>query len=177
MKKLSLVGLLFAGLTLGASSASAVEGFYLGGQLGHFSFTGESRSNFNNSIGFGGDIGFRANPLVDLVLGVQYSTYKAIGVIASNLNLLTGTMTAEFHLGRLADFDFTIGAGPGLYFADVAGANTTKFGINFGGAADLLVDDHFKVGVGIKAHNIFATTNAFSNYWTITMRAGYMFGE
>ena len=175
MKKLHLITILFAGLSLGASKASALEGFFLGAQLGHFSFTGESRGNFGNAIGFGVDLGFRTNGGVDLILGGQYSRHSTIGIIPGDCDVLAVPLTAEFHLGRAADFDFTIGAGPGFYYVDAGGANTAKFGINFGGAVDLLVDDNLKVGLGAKAHNIFSPTAAFSNYWTVTMRIGYLF--
>lgn len=176
MKKLH-ASVLVLGLFFGASHAVAIEGMYVGGELGHFAYTGESRSNFNNTIGFGGNLGFRTSALIDLMLGFQYSSFGVTPstVFGESLTLFSTTATAEFHVGQVYDFDLILGLGPGLYFPASGASSDTKFGINFGGAVDLLVDDNLRVGVGIKAHNVFASTALFSNYWAITARVGYFF--
>lgn len=169
MKRFSL----FSCLLLIAASLSApcraVDSIYIGGQVGLVALSGDVATHFNNNIGFGGDLGFRTNSLIDLNLSFQTSSH-------SGLNLYALPISADVHVGQLYDLDFTLGAGPGFYFWKPGTATTdTKFGLNFGGAVDLIVADHIKVGMGARYHAIFGGTQTAGSYATVMMRLGYMF--
>ena len=69
LKSLILLGLIWG------SSLMAVDGFYLGGQIGHVGLTGKTAPTYNNTIGFGLDLGFRSNPLLDIMFSSQYSSH------------------------------------------------------------------------------------------------------
>src|SRR5260370_133188 len=98
--------------------AVALDALYLGGQVGY-----ESNPPNADAIGFGVDVGLRSSAVVDLMLGFQTGTH-------GSLTNYRGTLSAEVHLGRAYDFDFTIGAGPGFYSFSSTGLNSTKFGLN-----------------------------------------------
>ena len=143
-----------------ARPAQALEGFYLGDQVGHAAYGSSS------SLGFGVDLGFKTTSPVDLVISYFRVSDRGLGI---NMPTLSG----EFHVGHAYDFDFTIGAGPGFYNYSSTIISETKFGLQFGGAVDFLVDEHFRVGLGTRYHMPFG--NGYSNIWTVTMRAGYLF--
>ena len=66
--------------------------------------------------------------------------------------------------------------GPGFYVFKSSSASSTNFGLNFGGAVDLLVDDHFKVGLGTRYMTRCLELTAFpGSFWNVTMRVGYLF--
>lgn len=155
----------FVLLALVAKPAKALEGFYLGGQLGHVALGTPSNSS---SLGFGVDLGFRTTSPVDLVISYFRVSDRGLGIHMP-------TLSGEFHVGHAYDFDFTIGAGPGFYNYSVIGVDETKFGLQFGGAVDFLIDEHFRVGLGTRYHLPFGNGVLSSNIWTVTMRAGYLF--
>jgi hypothetical protein len=165
MKRLLLLGLLVFSYV---NASYAVDGIYIGGQVGLVGLTGAVSTGRDNNIGFGGDLGIRTNSLVDLVFSYQRSTH-------SGLTLQSIPISADVHVGNAYDFDFTLGAGPGFYFWDYPG-NGGKFGLNFGGAVDLVVEDHFKVGVGSRYHAVFGGNANAGSYYTIMLRVGYLFG-
>jgi len=155
--------------------ALAIDGIYLGGQLGHVALTGDAKRNFNNAIGFGADVGFRTSGLFDLIFGFQTSSHGGTAAAGGDLRLTSTTLNADFRLIPGGDFDITAGAGPGLYFFSQGGASETKFGINFGAAVDVNVDDALKVGLGPRYHVVFSSGPGSSSYWTIMARVGYLF--
>lgn len=159
----SVAVVLFA---VSAKPARALEGLYIGGQVGNVALGSPiSRS----SLGFGGDLGFKTTSQVDLVVSLLHASFTG------STSLLAPFLSAELHAGHAYDFDFTIGAGPGFYNFSVGPFSETKFGLQFGGAVDFVLDDHFRVGLGTRYHVPFGSSTVSSNIWTVTMRAGYLF--
>ena len=154
------------------SPAHALEALYVGGQVGHVALLGTPGGTFNNALGFGADIGFRTNSYVDIMISLLTSSHASA---AGDLGLLAPTLSADFHIGRAYDFDFTLGVGPGFYSYKHLGVSDTKFGLNFGGAVDVIIDEHFRVGLGTKYHLAFGGDVISGNFWTATMRVGYLF--
>ncbi len=151
-----------------AKPARALEGLYVGGQVGNVSLGSPLNNTYSSTLGFGADLGFKTTSQVDLVLSLLASSHSG------GLNLLAPFLSAELHAGHAYDFDFTIGAGPGFYNFKLGGFSETKFGLQFGGAVDFVIDDHFRVGLGTRYHVPFGS-GLSSNIWTVTMRAGYLF--
>ncbi|MBM4316214.1 MAG: porin family protein [Deltaproteobacteria bacterium] len=152
----------------------AVDGLYLGGQIGHVALTG-SAATYNNTIGFAADLGFRANPLLDLMFSSQYSSHPGG---ANGLSVYTETITAQFHVLEANDFDWSLGAGPGFYFFKYSLKTDTMFGLNFGSYLDVKVGDNLKLGLGIRYHKVFRKEGDLGdNLWTLMMRVGYTFGD
>jgi hypothetical protein len=162
--------LVLVALAFGWSVPSkAIDSIYIGGKAGYMGLTGNFSNTYSNNLGYGLDLAFRTNGIIDLTLGFQ--TSSQIG-----LNLYAGTLSADVHVGQISDFDFMLGAGPGAYVFTIAGnPNETKFGLNFGGAVDLVIEDHFRVGVGGRYHAIFGADNFTGSFYTIMARFGYQF--
>lgn len=156
-------------LMFAPTKAKALEGLYIGGQLGNFALSDSLGKSYKDALGFGGDLGFKTTSMVDLVLSAFYSSHS--GPLGGT-KIFAPTINAEVHLGRAYDFDFTVGGGPGFYNFSNSLTSETKFGLNFGGAVDFLIDDSFRVGLGTRYHIPF---NANTNIWAVTMRAGYLF--
>lgn len=157
--------------SVGVRPAQALEAVSVGGQVGFVGLTGDVRSSFNDALGFGADVGFRANALLDVVLNVLASSHSGPG----DLGIIAPFATADFHVGRAYDFDFTLGMGPGFYNFKNSGVSETKFGLNFGGAVDVILEDHIRLGLGSRFHAPFGTSGASGSFWTVTMRVGYIF--
>lgn len=155
--------------------ASALDGVYLGAQAGFVSPTGNGASAYKNAVGFGIDLGLRTNPILDLMLGFQYSAHSENVPGVGDLTSFRQSLTAEIHVARFNDFDVTLGGGPGFYIYKAGGTSDTKFGLNFGGAIDMLVNDTLNVGVGTRYHAVFGTTGTQGGFFTVQMRIGYLF--
>lgn len=164
----ALIGIGLLGV---APSASALEALYLGGQLGHVALTQDPARSFVNSLGFGADIGLRTNARVDLTLSFLTSTHSGPG----DLTIYAPFASADFHVAQAYDFDFTVGVGPGFYNFKNAIVSDTRFGLNFGGAVDVILDDHVRVGLGSRYHAALGASGISGNFWTVTMRVGYLF--
>ena len=145
-------------------SAHAVDGVYLGGQIGAVGMTG-TRSD--TTIGFDVDLGLRANSIVDVVFHFQTSSHPGRTVYAPHLS-------AEIHYADVNDFDFTIGVGPGMYFFNSPVGTDTNFGLNFGTAVDLKLDEAIRLGLGARYHLVFSPAIG-NNFWSFMFRAGYFF--
>jgi hypothetical protein len=159
--------------------AFAVDGLYLGGEVGYVGLSGNASTVFNNNVGFGADLGVRANPVFDLLASFQTSSHSLNVGSGLNLNLYSTTLSAEFHFLNVNDLEFSIGAGPGMYFFKTsAGAlsNTeSHFGLQGGVAADVLVDN-LRLGVGWRFHGIFHNVaDVGASYWAVMAHVGYLF--
>src|SRR5262245_8897631 len=88
--------------------AMALDGVYLGGQVGFVGLTGDASKVFDNAIGFGADVGFRANPILDLVGSFQHSSHDKFG----GLNLNSAFLSADFHVLNVNDIELTLSGGP-----------------------------------------------------------------
>jgi len=163
LKLFGLLALICFGM---AKPAKAVDGFYLGGVLGAAGLTNTASSD--TKLGFGVDLGLRANSSVDVMFHFQTSSH-------TGATLYMPYLTAEMHWLEVNDFDFTLGVGPGLYFAKSPLATSTNFGINFGTAADLKVDDAIRLGLGFRYHVVIDSGSA--NIWSFLFRFGYFFGS
>ncbi len=151
-----------------SAPALAVDAFYLGGQIGHVTSPANA---FSNAIGFGVDLGVRTNPLLDLVFQIQHSSHNG----GAGLSLNSATVAADFHFWEFNDFEFSLGGGPGFYFMS-SGTSETYFGLHIGSNVDVVVDDHLRVGLGLRYHGVFAGSgNSNGSYWTAMMRVGYLF--
>ncbi len=159
-----IFGLLALLLVTFAKPAKAVDGVYLGGVLGVVGFTGAATSD--TALGFGVDLGFRTNSAVDVMFHFQTSSH-------TGATLYVPYLTAEMHWLEVNDFDFTVGVGPGMYFAKSPIATSSKFGINFGTAADLKVDDAIRLGLGFRYHVVLDSLSA--NFYSFLFRFGYFF--
>jgi hypothetical protein len=164
MKKILL------GLSLGCLAVStpalAVDGIYVGGEVGAVGLSSSFGSS-STAIGFGGDLGVRVNPLIDVVGRVMHSSH-------TGTTLTSTTFSADFRLAEVNDFEFAIGAGPGFYFLGGDGLSVTKFGLNYGGNVDVVVNETVHIGVGARYHHTLSSTTA--NHWMVTMRVGFLFG-
>ncbi len=168
IKSLILCGLFLCGI------AFPLDGFYLGGQIGHAALTGKTAPTYNNTIGFAIDLGFRTNPLLDVLFSSQYSSH--IGG-ANGLSLYSETLGANFHIIDVNDFDVTLGAGPGFYFFKYDNKTDTLFGIQTGSNVDVKAGDNLRIGLGLRYHTLFRKdADIGDNFWTIMMRVGYQFG-
>ena len=58
--------------------------------------------------------------------------------------------------------------------ADFRLATDTNFGLHFGTAVDLKVDEAIRLGLGARYHVVFSPTSG-SNFWSFMFRAGYFF--
>ncbi len=148
---------LLCSLLLLTAPAFALDGLYLGAQIGHVGNFGAS-----NTIGFGGDIGFPTGAYLDVVAHIQYSSH-------SGTSLFHPTFDAAFHILKTADFDLTGEVGPGFYFS----GGTTKFGLNFGANGDVIVQDNIHLGLGFREHILF--NSGGTDFYTVMMRVGYSF--
>ena len=162
--KHKIIGIL---LLLGSFSATGVESIYVGGAIGHVGLTGDASRFFTNGIGFGLDLGIRTNPLLQVDFSSQISPH------GGDLTLFSETFGANFHFYELSDIDLSAGGGPGFYFFKTAGTPNSYFGINIGGAADVVMAEAFRLGLGFRYHGLFG--NAPGSYWTVMMRFGYSF--
>lgn len=158
---------LLCSLLLLSAPAFALDGFYLGAQVGHVALTGTP--TFSNAIGFGLDLGVPTGSYLDVVAHIQYSSHSG----GPGLKLFHPTLAAQVHAFRSADFDVSAEAGPGFYFLS-AGTSETKFGLNFGVNGDVLVEDALRLGVGWRYHSVFNTA-LIGDFWTVMMRVGYQF--
>lgn len=147
-----------------AQPAHAVDGVYLGGQVGAVGLTGGST---DTAIGLGVDLGLRANSIVDVVFHFQTSDHTGRTIYAPHLS-------AEIHYADVNDFDFTIGVGPGMYFFKTPLVTDANFGLNFGTAVDLKLDDAIRLGLGARYHLVFSPSVG-NNFWSFMFRAGYFF--
>lgn len=153
----------------------ALDGFYLGGEIGHVALTGKTAPTYSNTIGFGVDLGFRANPLLDIMFSSQYSSHSGG---ANGLSVYAETLAASFHFLEANDFDCSLGAGPGFYFFNYSGKTDTMFGLNFGPNVDVKAGDNLRLGLGLRYHVVFSKdTDIGDNIWNIMMRVGYTFGD
>ena len=162
--------LIYSLLLLLGTSAMALDGVYVGGELGQISLTGTTKSVYNNAIGFGLDVGFRINPTLDVMFQSQMSSHSGL---APNLKIYSQTLGANLHFG-MSDFDFTLGMGPGFYTYD-SGVSETHFGIHGDVGADVVVSDGMRVGLGLRYHSLLGATG-MDDYWSLMMRVGYIFG-
>lgn len=160
---------LLCALLVYAAPAFALDGFYLGAQIGHVALTGALRGPFTNAIGFGLDLGVPTGSYLDVVAHLNYSSHGGAG----GLKLFHPTLAAQFHAIRNADFDLSGEIGPGFYFFSAA-TTETKFGINFGVNGDVLVQEALRLGIGWRYHTVFNATTG-DDFWTIMMRVGFNF--
>lgn len=149
----------------------AVEGFYIGGQVGYLALTNSTTPTIGNALGFGVDLGFRTNPVLDLTFGSQLSAHSG------GLSLWANTVSASYMVGVVNDIEFFIGGGPGFYAFNNTGATEAKFGLHAGFHGDLVVSDAVKIGLGWRFHGIFGPAINQSSYWQIMMRVGFYFGN
>jgi hypothetical protein len=167
MKKLTLA----LGLLLFPTSAFPLESLFIGGQFGQVLLTGGAKTSFTDSLGFGVDLGFRTNPVLDLTLRSQLSSHTG----GSGLSLWSNTLSADYLVGNFYDIEVFVGGGPGLYqFASTP--STLLFGLHAELYGDLIVSDSFKIGLGGRFHGILNNSATTGSYWTIMMRAGCTFG-
>lgn len=159
----------FAVLLGWSTPSKAIDSIYIGGKAGFVGLSGTYSNFYNNNLGYGLDLAFRTNGIIDLTLGGQTSSQQG-------LNIYAGTLSADVHVGQISDFDFMLGAGPGMYeYTIAAQPNQLKFGLNFGGAVDLVIDDHLRVGVGARYHAVFGGDNFTGSFYNIMARFGYQF--
>lgn len=166
--RFALVSTIFS--VLPAQTAFALDGWYLGGQVGHIGLTSGGSSAYSNTIGFGLDLGVRTNAVLDLNLALQLSSHSG----GSGLTLISQAVSADLRLADVNDFEFFAGGGPGFYFLKPSGVTNSKFGLNFGLLGNVKIDENIRLGLNWKYHLLF-DNQGFGNYYTITMRFGYFF--
>lgn len=148
-----------------AAPAYAIDSLYLGGELG---FVGLSSNTYTSNLGFGLDFGIRANPLLDVVVGLEHSSHSG----GANGMTLTGVpLSAVLHFAQIEDFDLSVIGGPGFYFYNAA-VSQTYFGLQIGAAGDVVIEDSLRVGIAWRYNQIFGGTPDQGSYWTIMARVG-----
>jgi hypothetical protein len=162
---------LFTLAFLVCSKGFPLESIFLGAQFGQVLLT-NGASSFTNSLGYGLDLGFRTNPVLDVTLRSQLSSHSG----GNGLTLWSNTLSADYLVGTFYDIEVFLGGGPGVYqFA--SSPSTVLFGLHAEAYGDLIVNDSFKVGLGGRFHGILNTAASTGSYWTIMMRAGFSFGQ
>jgi hypothetical protein len=159
--------ILFLFIVLLQVRAWGIEGIYIGAEGGFQS--SPMLSATSSSLGFSGDIGFRVNSQLDVVLHSQLSNYSP-----PNLNLLGQLVTANWIFSRLSDFEMAVGAGPGIYFFNST-PNSTKFGIHFEAHADILMGETIRMGVGAFWHGLLGPDVGQTSYFSVLARLGLFF--
>lgn len=165
---IALIGWLLSLLLL-SPPAEALDGLYLGGEVGHVALTGDNALNRNNTIGFAVDLGVKVNPLLDLDLQFLRSSHSGG---PNGLTIYAQTIAANFHFFEVNDFDLSFGGGPGFYFYNTSTTNSA-FGLNAGLNLDVVVEEQIRVGLGFKYHAVFG--NSSVDLWTTMLRVGYIF--
>ena len=165
---IALIGWLLS-LCFLAPTAQALDGLYLGGEVGHVALTGQKSIDKTNTIGFAIDLGVKVNPVLDLALQFLRSSHSGG---ANGLTIYGQTVSADFHFFELNDFDLSFGGGPGFYFFN-SGTSNSFFGLNGGLNLDVVVDDRVRVGLGFRYHAVFGGDSV--DLWTTMMRVGYLF--
>lgn len=150
-------------------SAYAIDGWYLGGELGYVDLKGRG-SVYSDALGVSAVVGVRANSILDVVARVGYSSHSGAG----GLTLIHPTMSGDFHLFQMNDLDFTVGLGPGIYLFTRGATTETNFGLNIGIGGDVVLDESIHLGIGLRWHEIFGGTIG-DNFWSIGMRVGVFF--
>ena len=167
MKKI----ILFLGIVLGANTF-ALEGFYLGGQVGAVGLGGAAAAaGYGSALGFGVNLGFRTNSRVDVLFEFQTSSHAAPGATLTQFPL---NLVAQIHLFNANDFDFSVAAGPGIYIIRPGAISETDFGLQGAANIDLLVEEKLNLGVSF-AYNALVNATAGGSFWTLMMRFGYLF--
>lgn len=136
------------------------DSLYLGVAGG---YVGVSGSAYQSGLGFGADLGFGVNPLMDLVLRTQASSHDGSG----GATVWAHTMSADFHVGNLYDVDVAVGAGPGLYKF----ASSYRFGLHGELITDVVMDS-LRVGLAWRYHGLFSPASTESNIWSVMARFG-----
>jgi hypothetical protein len=145
---------------------AAIDGLYLGAQVGQVGLTGSNQNLHGNSIGAGLDLGFRTLSNVEILFQSQLSSHS------SNLKLYSQTLGANLRL-EIPDFEILLGLGPGFYTFSKATSNT-YFGVHWDVAGDVVVTEALRLGLGFRYHSLFGETGA-DDYWSVMMRFGYLF--
>jgi len=143
----------------------AVDGLYIGGQVGQVLLQGNTKTFHNDAIGFGVDIGIRTQSYLDVTFQSQMSSHS------NDLKIYSETLGANVHFGG-ADFDFTLGMGPGAYILKSSLASSTYFGLHGAAGADVMVSDEIRIGLQGRYHFLF---DEGDDYWTVMARMGYQF--
>ncbi|MBY0370167.1 outer membrane beta-barrel protein [bacterium] len=150
------------------SLAYPLEGVGVGGQFG---YVGLTNSTYPGALGFGGEITFRTNPVLDIALRSQWSQHAGTPA----MSIWANTISADLMIGRFNDFDVFLGGGPGFY--QFAGAGTNgRFGLHGEIYSDLNVGDSLKLGLGWRFHGIFSPAGGESSFWTVMARVSFFFG-
>lgn len=168
MNRLKFWGLILA-LFVCVRSAVALEGIFLGAQLGHVSISGTIGQRHSSSLGFGLDLGLKTSPLLDIMFRLQTSSHSNNG----GLNIYSQTISADFHVFEVDDFEFSFGLGPGFYFYKFTPVTNSHFGINLGLNADVKIEEAMRLGLGFRRHFVMGSTA--DSYMAIMMRFGYWF--
>lgn len=159
MKKILLV------LSLFVIPAMAIDGLYIGGQVGQVLLQGNTKTFHDNAFGFGVDLGIRTQSYLDVTFQSQMSSHSG------DLKIYSETIGANVHFGG-ADFDFSLGMGPGAYILKSSLASNTYFGLHGAAGADILISDELRIGMQGRYHFLFDEAD---DYWTLMARIGYQF--
>jgi hypothetical protein len=158
-----------------AAPLCAFDGFYVGGQVGHVGLSGnltKAPLNYSNTIGFGVDLGFRTNSMLDVIFNSQYSSHSNTG----GIKIFSETLEANYHIWEINDFDFIVGGGPGFYIFNTPSTSNTQFGLHLNSAVDVKATEQLRVGLGFRWHWIFGNTGG-DDFYTVMLRFGYYFGD
>lgn len=154
------------------SSASAMERIYVGGMLGQVDLHGNAGQRFSDALGFGGEVGVAANPLMDIILRLSSSSHSGG---TNGMSLLVPTISADYGVFDANDFRLSLGGGPGLYIFN-PGSSVVRFGLHAEAFADVMVEN-IRIGIGYRFHGVFDPGANEGNLSQILMRVGYTFGE
>jgi hypothetical protein len=161
----------FIGLFVLASPAlCSTDGLYVGAEVGDVGLTGNTGLAFKNALGFGGDVGLRANSFLDVVARGMNSSHSAV-LGGPSLSLTSATVSADVRVLDIESIEVALGLGPGFYFLDNAGVSSSKFGLNYGANADAVISDAVHIGITARYHQVFSS----DDYWMVGMRVGYFF--
>jgi hypothetical protein len=157
-------------LLLCSPLALATDGLYLGAEVGDVGLTGNTGLAFKNALGFGADIGLRANPFIDVVARGMYSSHSPqLG--GQSLSLTSTTVSADVRVLEVESIEVALGLGPGFYFLGAAGNSSSKFGLNYGANVDAVLNEALHIGIAARYHQVFSS----DDYWMVGMRLGYFF--
>lgn len=162
--------LLILGFVLPAT-AFPLESIYVGVQAGQVFLSPRVTPTFNDALGFGGELGFRTNPMLLVSLRSQISSHSG----GAGTSLWANTLTADVLVGNVYDIEIFAGAGPGFYSFSSNG--TARFGLVAEVFGDLMVSDVLRLGLATRYNAIFNTATDEAGFWSIMMRVGFSFNN
>ncbi len=148
--------------------AYPLESVYVGAEFGQVFLTSGAAAAHTNALGFGGEVGFRTNPVLYVTVRSQLSAHGG----GAGTSLWATSLSADVLVGNIYDIEVFLGGGPGFY--QFSGTNRSpRFGLQGGLYGDLQVSEAIRLGLGFRFHGLFNPAVDEGSFWNIMMRFGF----